>query len=117
MGTPHWAVSDPALRYPDLLETTPDLHAPVGCGPSQEGVGYGPQVRMILILAIDEFVGVAHAGAELGVAGSAGACRQAPAARIAGCYFIMVPSGATRYQTLPTPWPVTSPGALSFCQR
>ncbi len=29
-------------------------------------------------------------------------------------YLIISPAGLTRYQTPPTPWPVTSPGALSL---
>jgi hypothetical protein len=29
-------------------------------------------------------------------------------------YLIISPVGLTRYQTPPTPWPVTSPGALSL---
>jgi hypothetical protein len=41
---------------------------------------------------------------------------EAPAPNLQA-YFIIVPSGATRYQTLPTPWPVMSPGALSFSHR
>jgi hypothetical protein len=43
--------------------------------------------------------------------------RRPGVAQLLGAVVIIFPSGATTYQTLPTPWPVTSPGALSFWNR
>ncbi|SEJ38074.1 hypothetical protein SAMN04487917_105249 [Arthrobacter sp. yr096] len=40
-----------------------------------------------------------------------GGARQEPRMRT---YLIISPAGLTKYQTPPTPWPVTSPGALSL---